>query len=61
MNLAAALRWLESTVMTMLGHSLREPEMVILRGTWRGLTYEQMAHESEYSTNYLMRDVAPKL
>ncbi len=61
MNLAAALRWLESTVMTMLGHSLREPEMVILRGTWRGLTYEQMAQESQYSTNYLMRDVAPKL
>lgn len=61
MNLTAALRWLESTVMAMLGHSLREPEMVVLKGTWRGLTYEQMAHESEYSTNYLMRDVAPKL
>lgn len=61
MNLTAALKWLESAVMTRLGHSLREPEMVILRGTWRGLTYDQMAHESEYSTNYLMRDVAPKL
>ncbi|MEM9165144.1 MAG: DUF1822 family protein, partial [Cyanobacteria bacterium P01_F01_bin.4] len=26
-----------------------------------GFTYEQIAHVSEYSTNYLMRDVAPKL
>ncbi|MEM9946118.1 MAG: DUF1822 family protein, partial [Cyanobacteria bacterium P01_D01_bin.36] len=39
----------------------REPEIIILKGTWRGLTYEQMAGDSEYSTNYLMRDVAPKL
>ena len=43
------------------GNKLREPERVILKGTWRGLTYEQMADGSEYSTNYLMRDVAPKL
>ena len=40
---------------------MRAPEIVILRGTLRGLTYERMAEGSEYSTNYLMRDVAPKL
>jgi ABC-type oligopeptide transport system ATPase subunit len=44
-----------------LGRSLREPEIVILRGTWQGWTYEQMAAASEYSVNYLMRDIAPKL
>ena len=61
MDLNAALKWLNTAVMNKVGHSLREPELVILKGTWRGLTYEQMAEGSDYSTNYLMRDVAPKL
>ena len=61
MDLNAALRWLNFAVMSRGGHALREPELVILKGTWRGLTYEQMADGSDYSTNYLMRDVAPKL
>ena len=60
-DLTAALRWLNSAVVSSTGNKLREPELVILKGTWRGLTYEQMADGSEYSTNYLMRDVAPKL
>lgn len=60
-DLMAALRWLNSAVISSTGNKLREPERVILKGTWRGLTYEQMADGSEYSTNYLMRDVAPKL
>ena len=61
MDLRAALGWLNSAVISSTGSKLREPERVILKGTWRGLTYEQMADSSEYSTNYLMRDVAPKL
>ena len=60
-DLTVALRWLNSAVVSSAGNKLREPELVILKGTWRGLTYEQMADDSEYSTNYLMRDVAPKL
>ncbi|MGB3298061.1 MAG: DUF1822 family protein [Phormidesmis sp.] len=61
MDLNAALKWLNDAVINNVGQDLREPELVILRGTWRGLTYEQMATSSDYSTNYLMRDVAPKL
>ncbi len=60
-DLNAALKWLSAAVANNIGHSLREPEIIILKGTWRGLTYEQMAGSSDYSTNYLMRDVAPKL
>jgi hypothetical protein len=60
-NLTAALKWVNAAVTERVGQSLREPEIVILKGTWRGLTYEQMAEGSDYSTNYLMRDVAPKL
>ena len=61
MDLNAALTWLNAIAINITGHGLREPELVILRGTWRGFTYEQMAGSSDYSTNYLMRDVAPKL
>ncbi len=61
MDLNAALRWLNAAITENTGHVLREPEIVILKGTWRGLTYDQMASGSDYSTNYLMRDVAPKL
>ena len=61
MDLDAALRWVNAATAAQVGHSLREPEIVILKGTWCGLTYDQMAADSEYSTNYLMRDVAPKL
>lgn len=60
-DVTAAIKWLNTAVINNIGHALKEPEIVILRGTWRGLTYEQMSHNSEYSTNYLMRDVAPKL
>ncbi|MEL6158598.1 MAG: DUF1822 family protein [Cyanobacteria bacterium J06623_5] len=60
-DLSNALSWVSAAVVENTGHPLRGPEIVILKGTWRGLTYEQMAEESEYSTNYLMRDVAPKL
>ncbi len=55
------MKWADAAVFSYTGRSLREPEIIILKGTCRGLTYEQMAHDSDYSTNYLMRDVAPKL
>lgn len=60
-DLTDALAWVDTAVSEKTGHTLKGPEIVILEGTWRGLTYEQMAEGSEYSTNYLMRDVAPKL
>lgn len=46
--------------MAKLKRELRTPEITIFRGTWQGMTYEQMADSSSYSANYLMRDIAPK-
>lgn len=40
---------------------LSDPEVEVLRGAWEGITYAQMARESQYSENYLMRDVGPNL
>lgn len=42
--------------------NLTDPETVILKGTWEGLTYAQMSKPvSKYSENYLMRDVGRDL
>lgn len=60
MELQTALQLVNSIVLTKTGRSLREPEVVLFEGTWLGLTYEQIAESSEYSTNYLMRDVGPR-
>ncbi|MEO1791367.1 MAG: DUF1822 family protein [Cyanobacteria bacterium J06629_19] len=61
MKLTAALKWVNALLAEQRGAGLREPEVVILKGTWQGCTYEKMADDSEYSLNYLMRDIAPKL
>lgn len=61
MNIDSALLFLDHLILQKSGATLRAPEKVILRGSWDGLTYEQMANASEYSINYLMRDIGPKL
>ncbi|MEM8805650.1 MAG: DUF1822 family protein [Cyanobacteria bacterium P01_G01_bin.38] len=61
MDFGEAFELVNGIVISNMGRSLRNPEIAILEGTWNGFTYEQIAHVSEYSTNYLMRDVAPKL
>ncbi len=61
MELTAALRQVNTLLINKRGAGLRDPETIILQGTWQGLTYEKMAEGSEYSVNYLMRDIAPKL
>lgn len=40
---------------------LSDPEVVVLSGAWEGITYTQMAENSQYSENYLMRDIGPNL
>lgn len=60
MNLETALDFINETLLNTLGREIRKPETIILMGTWKGMTYEQMANSSAYSANYLMRDVAPK-
>ncbi|MGA7933699.1 MAG: DUF1822 family protein [Kovacikia sp.] len=61
MDLESALKLTNGIVFAKAGRRLRDPELTLFEGTWLGLTYEQMAESSEYSTNYLMRDIGPKL
>lgn len=60
MDLDIALEFVNQIVATKTGRDLRPPEIIVFRGTWLGVTYEQMAESSSYSSNYLMRDIAPK-
>lgn len=60
MDLEVALKFVNSILITKLKKELKTPEITIFRGTWQGMTYEQMANSSSYSANYLMRDIAPK-
>ena len=60
MDLEIALKFVNSILIAKVKRELRNPEIIIFRGTWQGMTYEQMANSSSYSANYLMRDIAPK-
>ncbi|PSN20532.1 hypothetical protein C7271_01740 [filamentous cyanobacterium CCP5] len=60
MDLNHALTLINDTFFEKLNREVRPPEELILRGSWEGLTYEQMSDMSEYSSNYLMRDIGPK-
>ncbi|MEM9908374.1 MAG: DUF1822 family protein, partial [Cyanobacteria bacterium P01_D01_bin.44] len=61
MDFNEAFELINGLAIANMGRSLKKPEVAILEGTWHGFTYAQIANLSEYSANYLMRDVAPKL
>ncbi|MEM7757964.1 MAG: DUF1822 family protein [Cyanobacteria bacterium P01_A01_bin.40] len=61
MDFDTALDYVNSVLRDKTGKELTKPEITIFKGSWQGMTYEQMANSSSYSTNYLMRDIAPKL
>ena len=60
MNLEIALQFIDAALLAKQKRKLNSLEISILRGSWQGQTYEQIAESSEYSFNYLMRDVGPK-
>ncbi|ELS00582.1 NB-ARC domain-containing protein [Xenococcus sp. PCC 7305] len=60
MKLETAIKYINNLIKTQADRNLSSSEIILLKGTWKGLTYEQMAEESGYSVNYLMRDIAPK-
>ena len=60
MDFKTALNFVNSIIAVKAKRNLRPPEIAILEGTWKGMTYEQMADSTSYSANYLMRDIGPK-
>jgi hypothetical protein len=60
MDFEEALKVVDAAIYSKAGRHMNAPEETILQGTWHGMTYEQMAETSQYSLNYLMRDIGPK-
>ena len=61
MDLDTAINYVNNTLKANDRRELKNPEIVIFQFSWQGMTFEQMANSSSYSSNYLMRDIAPKL
>jgi hypothetical protein len=60
MNFDDAFKHIDAALFEVSGRHMNAPEVTLLKGTWQGMTYEQMADNSQYSLNYLMRDIGPK-
>lgn len=60
MDFEETLKLIDTAVFAEAQRHLTDPEVTILRGVCLGMTYEQMAENSQYKVNYLMRDVGPK-
>jgi len=48
-------------VVRQVGKHLSKVEVVVLQGSWQGLTYAQIAAENSYTTEYLKNDIGSRL
>ncbi|MEM6751642.1 MAG: NB-ARC domain-containing protein [Cyanobacteria bacterium P01_C01_bin.38] len=55
------LALVESLIMAKTGKHLSNIEVLVLRGSWKGNKYTQIAAESGYTDEYLKNDIGPKL
>ncbi|MEM7713310.1 MAG: hypothetical protein AAF349_06975 [Cyanobacteria bacterium P01_A01_bin.68] len=55
------LRLVESLIMAKTGKHLSNIEVLVLRGSWKGHKYNQIAAESGYTDEYIKNDIGPKL
>ena len=67
MNLESELTWIEvkqiadRLAVQKTGKHLSDIEMIVLKGSWSGGTYEEMAEQAGYTADYLNKDVGNKL
>lgn len=60
-RLEDAIEIANQAVMNQCDRPLTNVEILVLRGVWERLEYDQMAAQGGYATSYLSQDVAPKL
>ena len=61
MNLDCLLKIVDQQLIESQNHPLNSTEIIILRGIWQCRTYQQIAKEAGYSTNYFTSVAAPEL
>lgn len=56
-----ALAVIDELVLANRRKCLSEAEILVIKGAWHNEEYEEIAHSSDYTLNYLQRRVAPPL
>ena len=61
MDLREGIAVIDRMLVEQTGRHLNEVQIILLQGTWEGKSYEAIAAESNYTTDYLKKDIGPKL
>lgn len=61
MNFEEGLQILDGAVFSQSHRHLKDVEIIILKGSWQGLNYEEIATKEGYAAKYLRQDVGFKL
>jgi hypothetical protein len=61
MDLEDLLSFIDEFVYTKAGKHLKDVEILIIRGSWQGQNYEEIAETHGYTDKYLRQDVGSKL
>ncbi|GAX38948.1 NACHT domain-containing protein [Nodularia sp. NIES-3585] len=60
-NFDEALVVVNDLILTERGKGLSEAEIIVMKGAWNNLDYEEIANQSTYTLNYLQRVVGARL
>ncbi|MDZ8108793.1 MAG: AAA-like domain-containing protein [Nostoc sp. DedQUE12a] len=61
MNWEEGLEILDAVVFNKKNRHLKDVERIILKGSWQGLSYDEIANNEGYAATYLRQDVGSKL
>lgn len=61
MEFERVLKVVNAAVVVKIERHLKDVEVAVLRGSWQGQTYHEIAEAYGYTTKYLKQDVGPKL
>jgi hypothetical protein len=61
MNVEEALQILDTVIFNKVNRHLKDVEIIILKGSWQGLNYDEIANNEGYTAKYLRQDVGFKL
>jgi AAA-like domain len=61
MNFEEGLQILDAAIFNKINRHLKDVEIIILKGSWQGLNYDEIASNAGYAAKYLRQDVGFKL
>ncbi|MHC5611268.1 MAG: AAA-like domain-containing protein [Nostoc sp.] len=61
MNFEEGLKILDAVVFNKINRHLKDVEIIVLKGSWQGLNYEEIATNEGYAAKYFRQDVGFKL